>query len=309
MQKITLITATLPGLAALGALLFTWIQVGQANKELRISEHGQITSRFNTAVENLGSPSLDVRLGGIYALERIMQDSARDHSTVVSVLAAFAQRHAGPSAKSRKEPTESAEAHKPGADVQAALTVLARRRPEQDRGTPVDLGGSDFRGIDFPGHLPLKLPGVFLSKADLRGAQLEGADLRGADLSFANLDQVMLDEAHLEDAFLGGASLRSASLSNAHLRGADMSCGSVVQDYETGEVTPIDCTTLEAAFLDGADLRDATMSDANLRDTVLLGADLRGADLTNADFRGATLTGVKLDGAQRTGARGLPPEG
>lgn len=77
---------SLPGLAALAALLFTWMQVGQTSKELRISEQGQITNRFNAAVSNLGSGSVDVRLGGIYALERIMHDSARDHPTVVSVL-------------------------------------------------------------------------------------------------------------------------------------------------------------------------------------------------------------------------------
>ncbi|QIP85598.1 hypothetical protein GLX30_17895 [Streptomyces sp. Tu 2975] len=133
-QWVTLIAISLPGLAALGALLFTWMQVGQASKELRISEHGQITSRFNAAINNLGSDSLDVRLGGIYALQRIMQDSARDHPAVVSVLAAFAQRHAGSSTKSLKEPIKSAYTHAVRADVRAAIATLARRRPDRDRG-------------------------------------------------------------------------------------------------------------------------------------------------------------------------------
>ncbi|MGW1362934.1 hypothetical protein ACWCQP_36700 [Streptomyces chartreusis] len=47
MQTVALIAASLPGLAALGALLFTWMQVGQAGKELRISEHGQITTELD----------------------------------------------------------------------------------------------------------------------------------------------------------------------------------------------------------------------------------------------------------------------
>lgn len=84
----------LPGLAALVALLFTWMSVGQTNKDLRIAEQGQITTRFNAAITNLGSESLDVRLGGIYALQRIMQDSSRDQPTVVSVLSAFVRQHA-----------------------------------------------------------------------------------------------------------------------------------------------------------------------------------------------------------------------
>ncbi|MGW6483824.1 hypothetical protein ACWGDS_39275 [Streptomyces sp. NPDC055059] len=82
-----MIAASLPGLAALVALLFTWMQVGQASKEVRISEQGQITDRFNAAIGNLGSQSMDIRLGGIFALQRIMQDTVRDHPAVVSVLA------------------------------------------------------------------------------------------------------------------------------------------------------------------------------------------------------------------------------
>ncbi|MCF3133173.1 hypothetical protein [Streptomyces olivochromogenes] len=40
MQWISLIAVSLPGLAALAALLFTWMQVGQASTELRIAEEG-----------------------------------------------------------------------------------------------------------------------------------------------------------------------------------------------------------------------------------------------------------------------------
>lgn len=80
-----LTASTLPGLAALVALLFTWMSVEQTNKDLQIAEQGQITTWYNSAITNLGSASLDVRLGGIYALQRIMQDSSRDQRTVVSV--------------------------------------------------------------------------------------------------------------------------------------------------------------------------------------------------------------------------------
>jgi uncharacterized protein YjbI with pentapeptide repeats len=316
---ITLIAATLPGLAALGALLFTWMQVGQANKELRISEHGQITNRFNAAVENLGSPSLDVRLGGIYALERIMQDSTRDHPTVVSVLAAFAQRHAGSSTKSLKEPRESALDHEPSADVGAAIAVLARRRPERDRGTVIDLSQTDLRGLYFADEAPIKLPRANLSESDLRSAYLYGADLHEAILEYANLDEVYLDNANLKNADLRGVSLWAALINDANLRGAKMDCASELIYPETDEVLQrADCTKMQSTFLEGSDLRDAVMSDADLRYATLNGADLRGADLaradlrnadlTNADFRGANLTDAKLDGAKRTGARGLPQE-
>jgi uncharacterized protein YjbI with pentapeptide repeats len=302
-QSVGLIAASLPGLAALGALLFTWMQVGQANKELRISEHGQITSRFNAAIGNLGSQSLDIRLGGIYALQRIMEDSARDHPTVVSVLAAFAQQHAGSSAKSLKEPLGDNVSPKP--DIRAAIATLAGRNPDRDAGDVIDLSKTDLRGLQFPGKATIKLPGVYLYDADLRGSFLAGADLRKADLSFANLDSAVLEKANLQGAYLFGASLGGAFLDSANLRGADVTCGGVGEGVET------DCVDLQLASLDGADLRNARMSGANLADATLRGADLRGADLarsnlTNADFRGAKLAGVRLKGAKRTGALGLP---
>ncbi|MET7296096.1 pentapeptide repeat-containing protein [Streptomyces griseoloalbus] len=310
---VTLIAVSLPGLAALGALLFTWMQVGQASKELRISEHGQITSRFNNAINNLGSQSLDVRLGGIYALERIMQDSARDHPTVVSVLAAFAQRHAGSSTNSWKEPLADAAAHTPKADVSAAIATLARRRPESDKGTVVNLSYSDLRGLRFTGQAALRLPRVDLSGADLRYADLSYADLREADLPFAHLERALLQETNLREAFLVGANLAHAALTEANLRGADMT--PVVPEGTPG---PALCTDLEYAYLDDVDLQNARMSCVDLHGATLMSADLRGADLTradltnadltNADFRGAKLTDAKLNGAKRTGARGLPQD-
>ncbi|WP_251094825.1 pentapeptide repeat-containing protein [Streptomyces sp. Caat 7-52] len=312
---VTLIAASLPGLAALGALLFTWMQVAQASKELRISESGQITSRFNAAIGNLGSQSLDVRLGGIYALQRIMEDSARDHPAVVSVLAAFAQRHAGSSTKSLKEPLDSAQTHEPSADVHAAIATLARRRPERDRGTVIDLSKADLRGLYFAEKAPIRLPGADLSEADVRSGYLYGADLRKAVLRYANLDQAYLDDANLTGADLAGASLWAANLNSANLRGADMTCGAQV----IGSVVGADCVKLQSAYLTGADLRNTKMSDADLRYATLKGADLRGADLsradlshadlTKADFRDAKLNGAKLKGAKQTGARGLHQQG
>ncbi|WP_406196631.1 pentapeptide repeat-containing protein [Streptomyces sp. NBC_01017] len=317
---VSLIAVSLPGLAALGALLFTWMQVGQASKELRISEHGQITSRFNAAIGNLGSQSLDVRLGGIYALQRIMQDSVRDHPTVVSVLAAFAQRHAGSSTESLREPlAASRDDHRPKADVQAAIATLARRRPERDSETIIDLTYTDLRGLRFTGKASINLPEADLSDADLRWATLSGANLRKASLSYANLESAYLDEAYLRAADLTAASLVGTVFTGANLRETDMTCGGGILTETGQEIEPAFCVDLQSAWLDDTDLRNAKMSNADLREANLAGANLRHADLTNADltkadltnadFRGAKLTGAKLQDAKRTGARGLPREG
>ncbi|MFF3378143.1 pentapeptide repeat-containing protein [Streptomyces sp. NPDC002680] len=313
MELVGLVAVSLPGLAALAALLFTWMQVGQATKELRISEQGQITSRFNAAIGNLGSESLDVRLGGIYALQRIMEDSARDHPTVVSVLAAFAQQHAGSSKGSLKEPlAEEPDAHRPKADVRAATAALAKRRADRDGGTVVDLSKTDLRGLVFTDKAAsIRLPRANFSDADLRWADLTGADLRKAIFANANLHSSVLGETNFRGADLTGAKLTAAWLPGADLREAVLECEFIIDvDTETG------CADLQNVTLNGSDLRNAKMADADLRGgymqrTDFRGADLshadfRGADLSYADFRGATLTGVKLAGATRNGARGLP---
>ena len=72
------------------------------------------------------------RLGGIYGLDRIMIDSARDHPTIAEVLAAYVREHAHidqHAQPSRYEQTESLSMPPASivTDVQVAMTVLARR--------------------------------------------------------------------------------------------------------------------------------------------------------------------------------------
>jgi hypothetical protein len=44
-------------------------------RTFEVTEQGQITERYSKAIEQLGADKLDVRLGAIYALERIATDS------------------------------------------------------------------------------------------------------------------------------------------------------------------------------------------------------------------------------------------
>src|SRR5271165_3065503 len=74
------------GLFAAGALVFT-------ARNFTLSREGQVTDRYTKAIEQLGSDKPDVRIGGIYALERVARDSARDHPTVMEVLTAFIREH------------------------------------------------------------------------------------------------------------------------------------------------------------------------------------------------------------------------
>jgi hypothetical protein len=80
-----------------------------------------------------------VRLGGIYALERIARDSPKDHWTIMEVLTAYVRQHAPspPPAKASsglddgKSETSETSPLKPRTDIQAILTVLGRRTVSQ----------------------------------------------------------------------------------------------------------------------------------------------------------------------------------
>lgn len=81
------------GLAALVAVYYTARNADTSRRAFQLGQEGQVTERYTKAIEQLGSEKLDIRLGGIYALERIAADSTRDHPTVIEVLTAFIREH------------------------------------------------------------------------------------------------------------------------------------------------------------------------------------------------------------------------
>ncbi|MEC4019823.1 pentapeptide repeat-containing protein [Streptomyces sp. H27-D2] len=211
----------------MAALLFTWVSVGQARDELRIAAQGQITNRFNAAIGNLGSKTLDLRLGGIYALQRIMQDSSRDHPAVVSVLSAFVRERASIPVHD----TEQSETVPP-TDIQAAMTVLANRSPERDGQAVVDLRGVDLRGLKqmsrentsvyAAADVIVSFPSAIMAEADLSRADLRYAVFRDSDLRSASFRSADLRLAAFSDADLRGADLRGANLIGVEFDGTDL---------------------------------------------------------------------------------------
>jgi hypothetical protein len=198
--------ALLQGLGGAVLLLgayFTW-------RQLSVTREGQLTERFTRAVDQLGSDHVDVRLGGIYALERIARDSDIDRATIGEVLTAYVRGHAPwPPAQKGQLPADTPVDDVPwlqqrAPDVQAAVTVLGRGGFAAAMETrPLDLSRVDLRRAD-------------LRRADLSNAQLQRSNLSGARLSDANLSGAQLPRAYLLQAGLHGANLDGASLMGAH---------------------------------------------------------------------------------------------
>ena len=161
---------------------FKW-QRDHATRQIDLMQSGQITDRFMRAIEQLGSSSSQVRIGAVFALERIARESPGDRPHIVSTLAALVRERLPASAAGERGYVQVLMQRAP--DAQAALTALCRPPLSEDRRDSAEIGGLNLSRTD--------LRRASLKNADLRGAnlwaaRLENADLRGADLTDGNLN-------------------------------------------------------------------------------------------------------------------------
>lgn len=217
------------GVAVIAAVVVTWQQLEtdrrQLRQQLEVAGQEQAGERFGRALDQLGSEQLDVRLGGIYGLERIAARApgaaaaaaggayrppgsgdppsvfwgSQDRAQVFEILSAYVRTtsHRPPIGPGGADAT--LQTSQP--DVNAAVTVLARRTV-------------------LEGDPPLDLSGSLLPSARLGWARLARADLRGADVRGTSLQHADLSEAHLEQSLLCGTQFQGADLRGAHLAGA-----------------------------------------------------------------------------------------
>ncbi|MGM0585917.1 MAG: pentapeptide repeat-containing protein [Pseudomonadota bacterium] len=181
-------------------------------------------------------PHIEVRLGALYALERIAQDSERDHIPIMETLCAYIRENApardAPSlglpelkplpedadetqreARARRlDPKDPAARRRaralppPRADLQTALTVIGRRDARRRR------------------HEAQQQPPYRL---DLRNTNLQRADLARACLKRA-----VLDEAAMQAANLVGTAMDRASFCGAKLEGTNLFLAGLVVSRE-----------------------------------------------------------------------------
>lgn len=243
-------------------LYFTWQRARVGDKTVQIMEQGHITDRYTKAIEQLGKldgdkPNIEVRLGAIYALERIARDSPRDHWTIMEVLTAYVRQNAP--VVTPDETPDPPPPRKLRTDIQAILTVLGRREIGRE---------SSIQRIDLSST---HLPGAFLKEAKLQRADLSDANLQGAYLFKANLQNASLADANLQGTDLNKANLQGAPLFRANLQHAVL--------YNAN---------LQGAPLLYANLQRASLGEANLQGADLHNANLQGArDLTPDQIRSA----------------------
>jgi uncharacterized protein YjbI with pentapeptide repeats len=276
------------GAAYYGTLQTLQVNKDQAQRSEQAAHDLLISNQVSKGFEQLGSDKIVVRLGGIYALEGVMNTSEQYHLPVLEALSAFV-----------RDGTRTGKSDgPPDTDIQAALTVIGRR-------ADIWSGSPDFANA----HIPKAL----LTRADLTGANLVGTDLNGAQLMGAVLNGANLTGANLKGAMLLGASLNNAILDYTNLTGADLYLARLTGDHVGGiwsnphgpNLTNADLSVanltgafLPVANLNGANLIAAKLAGAKLIASNLNGAKLGGADLTNTDLGLADLINAKITQAQ-----------
>ena len=216
------------------------------------TEHGQRQERLKNAIEHLGHNSASVRLGGIYELFHLAEDTKEWRQSILDIICAHIRR-----TTSEKDYQEKYQ-WEPSEEIQSVLSLFFVQGHTVFQGYQVNLKG-----------------GVWLNGADLRGARLQGA----------NLNNVFLRAAHMEDAHMHGAQLHRAQLqcaflNNARLLGSNLSGSSL-------QLAHFDDAHMQGAYLVNADLQVAFLPGAKLQGAILAYAHLQDADLRGTHFQGA----------------------
>lgn len=331
----TALLALLAGSIAVVGAVYTARSYGLNRASHELDQQRLVTDRFTRAIEQLGGAP-DVRLGAIYALERIARDSREDRPAIAEVLAAYVREHAPWADESGEIDRQRAPT-----DIQAVITVLARNPFQDFPGQRLDLVYVDLRLISIGSGNALDdaqlqgshLEGAYLNSVSLRGANFTGAHLDHAEFGFskfsredehdesirqlgfrynelnepphasfkrAHLDRAKLYWADLRSVDLSNATLELANLDNARLNSANLRGSKASRASLNG--ADLSRAWLTSADLSDADLSEADLSTADLRNANLRNANLSEANLTKADLRGTQMVGASVDDADLTGA-------
>ena len=199
-------------------------------------------TRFNAALERLGSDSSTVLMGALFELEQLATERPELQEQLVRILVPFIREgievpglDARPVAE-RISNTLPYGLPRPNYDIFYAAELVSRLRNETELNFDAEAAIYDYviQG-DTISLIHLRADRRDLREINLSGTELWNANFQGSGLRFANFE---------------GAGLRRADFSNTSLMEANF----------------------EGAYLFLADFRNADLTDANFQDAYLIGA-------------------------------------
>lgn len=314
---------------ALGAVFsppFILIRVWVNERQARTAEQGHITDRITKAIEQLGAektvkklvdgksiettePNLEVRLGAIYALERIAQDSLRDHIPIMETLCAYVREnshHRAPVELSKEYFSDDVDRMDEWLktipplriDIQTAMTVMGRRderqrRHELDAGYRLDLQNANLQRADLCGA---ELTSASLSHSWLAGANLSESKLAKALFKWTQMQSAKLTDAHMQKADLEGAKMQGADLGRAQMQKVKLKNAQMQKAKLIG-------AKMQKTDLIGAKMQEAVLIEAQMQKAILTSAQMQKVDLRRAQMQKADFTKAQMENANLSYAK------
>jgi uncharacterized protein YjbI with pentapeptide repeats len=256
----------------------------QAQLQAQADTHdAKMSERLSMAIEHLADEKLHIRIGALYELRRLVEDSQRDRASIQEIITQFLNGKQEEIEELSRPDKDSLPKNERGriafdklpplpSDIAVALNMLffsyEKYRDDYIEECKISWDYLDARYLNLSA-----LPFV---KASLREACFDGAYLGGA-----HFDGAILGDAHFDGAGLRGARFDVAWLLNAHFDGANL------------EYAHFDNAYLSSTYFNGANLEDAHFVGANLEH-----AHFDGAYLGDAHFDSASIYGVDFSNAR-----------
>ena len=213
-------------------------QASAAQRQTATAQQGLLNERFQKGADMLGSEILSVRLGGIYALQSLIEEFPEQYYVqCMRLLCAFVRNPTNDD----NEETHSDAYYRYGAripklreDVQAIMDVIGEREEA-------------LIALELKGGVLLNL-----RRANLKHAALEGSNLSNVDLTGANLSGAKLAGANLSGAWLFGATLSGTKFCNVGVDGSVTSPAHGLNSYNLSHAysDPTDPPELGGVVLD-----------------------------------------------------------
>jgi len=231
-------------------------------EEEKLAEHAaQISERFSRAIQQVSNKeSLVVRVGGIYSLESVANDSKEVSWHIYKLLVTYLRQLIATTTKTSPE-------------VQLILDILGRRSDRyvgQGIGDYINLSDLNLSGYKLKGdfsYISFKCCGMDncefsgkfsyanFSQANMCKITFKTQDALEVNFQNCNLTEAVFDVSFCESCYFNDGDLRQVSFKGANLKGSDMSGTNSIN----------------------SDLRNANLQGVNFKKSVFDGADFRRA--------------------------------
>ena len=184
------------------------LQVNLLN--MKLTENKIENETFASMLSTLASPQLEVRVGGIYALESLARTNISFYWPVLHTLISYVKTHQSITINAPDKQNNIQE------DIQAILSFAAEGQYDSphEHHDSIDLSHTNLNNID--------LSGGKLAYANFEGSVLKNIDFNGSNLLNANFRNATLINTVFANANLQQANFTNTKLINVNFLAADL---------------------------------------------------------------------------------------